>query len=161
MRAHQAASSASSAREKWMRPLVVGPSPVMTPSRTMVRAWAAVSRQDGSGTPFSAALVLGADIVGLLNSLVLGHLVHAGVNEWLTIRNRRFDILRWLPICRFLPLPGSAGRDAGHTRRKRGSDADRDDFSPQGRSSKEGARTLRGRRRISSLTSRCSPKHLI
>jgi hypothetical protein len=37
----------------------------------------------------------------------------------------------------------------------------RDDFSPQGRSSKEGARTLRGRRRISSLTSRRSFKHLI
>jgi hypothetical protein len=35
-----------------------------------------------------------------------------------------------------------------------------DDFSPQGRSSKEGARTLRGRRRISSLTSRCSLRHL-
>ena len=46
MRAHQAASSASSAREKWTRPLVVGPSPVITPSRTMVRAWAAVLRQE-------------------------------------------------------------------------------------------------------------------
>src|SRR3954447_19419627 len=132
MRAAQAASSASSAREKWMRPLVVGPSPVMTPSRTMVRAWAAVSRQDGSGTPFSAALVLGADIVRLLNSLVLGHLVHAGVSEWLTIRNRRFDILRWLPICRFCHDRVRAGRDAGHTRRKRGSGVDQRRFFAAG-----------------------------
>ena len=46
MRAHQAASSASSAREKWIRPFVVGPSPVITPSRTIVSAWAAVWRQE-------------------------------------------------------------------------------------------------------------------
>jgi hypothetical protein len=32
----------------------------------------------------------------------------AGVNEWLTIRNRGFDILKWLPICR---LPASRGSD--------------------------------------------------
>src|SRR3978361_198676 len=68
MRAHQAASSASSVREKWMRPLVVGPSPVITPSRTMVRAWAAVLRQDGwsaldVSADVAANLALGADIV--------------------------------------------------------------------------------------------------
>src|SRR6476620_6371227 len=101
MRAHQAASSASSAREKWMRPLVVGPSPVITPSRTIVKAWAAVLRQDGSGTPFAAVLVLGADIYCTSQFLVLSQLFHAGVNEWLTIRNRGLDIFRWLPICRF------------------------------------------------------------
>src|ERR1700740_617074 len=67
MRAHQSASSASSEREKCTRPLVVGPSPVITPSRTMVRAWAAVSRQDGSrdddSTDFSTDLGSAADIV--------------------------------------------------------------------------------------------------
>src|ERR1700760_1858843 len=56
MRAHQAASSASSAREKCARPLVVGPSPVSTPSRTMVSARAAVLRQVGSGTPIASTL---------------------------------------------------------------------------------------------------------
>ena len=33
--------------------------------------------------------------------LVLDQQFHAGVNEWLTIRNRHSDIFRWLPICRF------------------------------------------------------------
>src|SRR4029079_3484891 len=116
MRAHQAASSASSAREKWMRPLVVGPSPVMTPSRTMVRAWAAVVRQVGDSAPGnSAGLVRGADIIPLLSfcflvclsGSFLGQHFHAGVNEWLTIRNRGFDIFRWLPICRFSAVGGS------------------------------------------------------
>src|SRR3954447_5672593 len=71
MRAHQAASSASIAREKCTRPFVVGPSPVITPSRTMVSACAAVSRQDGSrdgdstdfSTDFSTDLDAAADIV--------------------------------------------------------------------------------------------------
>src|SRR5882757_3836410 len=69
MRAHQAASAASSSREKCTRPLVVGPSPVMTPSRTMVSAWAADSRQDGSRAPIdSTPLVVEAVIVPLLGS---------------------------------------------------------------------------------------------
>src|SRR5436190_943007 len=106
MRAHQAASSPSSAREKWTRPFVVGPSPVMTPSRTMVRAWAALVRQDGESAPDSSAgLVLEADIIPLLSFWFfvgfLGQHFHAGVNEWLTIRNRGFDIFKWLPVCRF------------------------------------------------------------
>jgi hypothetical protein len=52
------------------RPLVVGPSPVMTPSRTTVRAWAAVFRQEileGSSAEIgSAKLASGADIEGTL-----------------------------------------------------------------------------------------------
>src|ERR1700737_2692098 len=92
MRAHQAASSASSSREKCTRPLVVGPSPVITPSRTTPRARAAVSRQeivDGSSAPVgSSDLSVGADIGTFLFSiLVLGQHVGAGVNEWLMIRN--------------------------------------------------------------------------
>jgi hypothetical protein len=39
--------------------------------------------------------------------LVLSQHFTAGVNDWLTIRNRRFDIFKWLPICRFPPLRGS------------------------------------------------------
>src|SRR4029077_10719180 len=118
-RAHQAASSASSAREKWMRPLVVGPSPVLTPSRTMVRAWAAVLRQDGWRTPASAALVLRADIgVHFSISLLIQHF-HAGLNEWLMIRNSQSLIFRWLPIGR---------RDVSH-----GSSQSRSMTSPSGR----------------------------
>jgi hypothetical protein len=51
---------------------VVGPSPVITPSRTIVSAWAAVLRQDGCGTSdvsadASAVLAVEAGIVALLN----------------------------------------------------------------------------------------------
>src|ERR1700686_2235707 len=63
MRAHQAASKASRAREKCTRPLVVGPSPVITPSRETARACAAVSRQeilDGSSAA-SGSAILGAE----------------------------------------------------------------------------------------------------
>src|ERR1700738_1949432 len=91
MGAHQVASSASSAREKWIRPLVVGPSPVITPSRTTASASAAVSRQeifDGSGAPpGSANLGKGADIGISSQFLVPDQHFHAGVNERLTIRN--------------------------------------------------------------------------
>src|SRR5712672_668486 len=159
MRAHHAASSASSAREKWMRPLVVGPSPVMTPSRTMVSACAAVLRQDGWSAPGnSAALALGADIITLLGFLFwAGQHFHAGVNEWLTIRNSGFDSFRWLPICRlpFIPVRGAAtgpgvmaaikgdiGAEAGFSTVVV--------FSPQAHGSKEDARSSRSRRRISS-----------
>src|SRR4029077_7469809 len=84
MRAHQAASSASSAREKWMRPLVGGPSPVMTPSRTMVRAWAAVLRQEGwSRLNASPTLELGADIACTSQFLFWSSISMRGVNEWL------------------------------------------------------------------------------
>src|SRR5258708_4264794 len=104
MRAHQAASTASSSREKWMRPLVVGPSPVMTPSRTMVRAWAAVLRQEifeGSRAPTaSAALGVEADIGYTSHFLVLVQQSTPGVNEWLTIRNFGRENFKWLPIRR-------------------------------------------------------------
>src|SRR5882757_6213825 len=96
MRTHHAASSASSDREKWMRPLVVGPSPVITPSRTMVSAWAAVLRQDGCNAPLraSAVLVLGADILDF--QFLFQASFSMGVNEWLMIRNLRSEIFRWL-----------------------------------------------------------------
>src|ERR1700733_12609534 len=76
MRSHQATSCASNSREKWTRPLVVGPSPVITPSRTTVSARAAVSRQeilDGSRVAaVSANMANGADIgVTLLKSQFL------------------------------------------------------------------------------------------
>src|ERR1700690_3806550 len=131
MRAHQAASKASSAREKCTRPLVVGPSPVITPSRTTVRASAALSRQEiseGSSAPIgSAGLDRGADIAGSSSQfLVLGQHFHAGVNEWLTSGNSGRDIFRWLLICRGDISRGSAEwlpgtrRVAGHKRRYRG-----------------------------------------
>src|SRR5215217_3159527 len=106
MRAHQAASSASSAREKWIRPLVVGPSPVITPSRTMVSAWAAVLRQDGWGTSSdvsvdaSVVLAVGAGIVALLDFFFRSSISIRGMNERLTIRNSHSQIFRWLPIGR-------------------------------------------------------------
>src|SRR2546429_2563376 len=87
MRAHQAASSASSAREKWIRPFVVGPSPVITPSRTIVSAWAAVRRQDGCGTSdvsvdvsvvLSVVLGVGAGIVALLDFFFQVQHFHTG-----------------------------------------------------------------------------------
>src|SRR3954463_7462252 len=56
-----------------MRPLAVGPSPVITPSRTTARARAAVLRQEiceGSTTPTgSASLSAGADIGTVLFSV--------------------------------------------------------------------------------------------
>jgi hypothetical protein len=39
--------------------------------------------------------------------LVLGQHVHAGVNEWLTIRNVDRVFFRWLPICRYDVRQGS------------------------------------------------------
>src|SRR3954452_25572276 len=97
MRAHQAASSASSAREKWIRPLVVGPSPVITPSRTIASAWAAGLRQDGCGTSdvsvdVSAVLAVGAGIVALLNFYSRPRISTRGMNEQLEIRNCDLEI---------------------------------------------------------------------
>src|ERR1700755_2322103 len=119
MRAHQAASSASSAREKWTRPLVVGPSPVNTPSRTIVSARAEVLRQGGSGTPiastgFSTLLDL-ADIitVTLLSSVSCSG--RAPVNEWLTIRHRDLSISKWLLIGRIYSRTGSGATARGGT----------------------------------------------
>src|SRR4051812_42798706 len=116
MRAHQAASSASSAREKWIRPLVVGPSPVITPSRTMVSACAAVWRQDGCGTSdVSAVLAVGAGIVALLLDFYFRSSISIrGMNDGLTNQNSHPEIFRWLPIgrCDF-------GHGSGH-RRQRG-----------------------------------------
>src|ERR1700744_234208 len=112
MRSHQAASWLSSAREKWTRPRVVGPSPVITPSRTTASACAAVFRQeilegskatsetsDGSGRAASGADI-GSYSFQLLYRLVLGQQFHAGVNEWLMIRNSHREFFRWLPISR-------------------------------------------------------------
>src|SRR3954463_1379398 len=111
MRAHQAASSASSAREKWIRPLVVGPSPVMTPSRTMVRAGAADLRQDGWSTAdASTDLVLGADIAFTSQFLFWIQHCDAGVNEWLMIRHLHSEIFKWLPIGRGEDCHGSVER---------------------------------------------------
>src|SRR5580698_7139953 len=110
MRTHQAASSASSAREKCTRPLVVGPS--------TVRAWAAVLRQVGSRTPiastdFSTLLDLAADIitVTLLSSVSCSD--RRAVNEWLTIRNRDRSISKWLLIGRICSRTGSGAAGAG------------------------------------------------
>jgi hypothetical protein len=47
--------------------------------------------------------------------LVLGQHVHAGVNEWLTIRNLDRDFFRWLRISR-----GEDRRSAVHKRQYRG-----------------------------------------
>src|SRR3954462_12663548 len=98
MRAHQAASSESRVREKWMRPLVVGPSPVITPSRTMVSAWAAVLRQEifeGSSAPMvSANLSVEADIGYTSHFLVLAQQSMPDVNEWLMIRHLDREIFR-------------------------------------------------------------------
>src|ERR1700744_6093332 len=108
MRAHQAASSASSAREKCTRPLVVGPSPVSTPSRTMVSAWADVLRQVGSGTPVASTLLYFADIVTVTLPSSVSSSGRGPVNEWLTIRNRDLSISRWLLIGRIYSRMGSA-----------------------------------------------------
>src|SRR6478735_6408904 len=164
MRTHQPASSASSAREKCTRPLVVGPSPVMTPSRTMVSAWAAVSRQEGSRALIASAnLDFTADIVSLLSSvqfLVLGQNVDAGVNEWLMIRNLHSAFFKWLPIGRIYSRKGSrsrpGGRDESHKRRHRGNPQSlrsQEVFSSQGRRSKEGARGSLNERIIYSSSS--------
>jgi hypothetical protein len=75
-----------------MRPLVVGPSPVITPSRTIVSAWAAVWRQDGCGTSdvsadVSAVSAVGAGIGALLDFFFLASSISiSGMNERLTIR---------------------------------------------------------------------------
>src|SRR5437899_10672578 len=83
-----------------MRPLVVGPSPVITPSRTIVSACAAVLRQeifDGSRAPIGSAMgAAGADIGSFLFSFSCsrGQHVHAGVNEWLTTRKLHRVVFR-------------------------------------------------------------------
>src|SRR6266851_7369945 len=83
-----------------MRPLVVGPSPVITPSRTIVSACAAVLRQeifDGSSAPIGSAMwATGADIGRFLFSFSCSRSqhVHAGVNEWLTIRKSHRVVLK-------------------------------------------------------------------
>src|ERR1700676_3706186 len=88
-----------------MRPLGVGPFPVITPSCMWVSARAAVFRQEmseGSRTTVgSTAVAKGADIRSYsFQFLVLGQHLPAGVNEWLTIRNLVCDNFRWLRICR-------------------------------------------------------------
>src|SRR6266404_3143640 len=104
MRTHQAASAASSSREKCTRPLVVGLSPEITPSRTTVNARAAVSRQeilDGSSAAVgSASLGMGADIGTVLGFFFWVSISMPRVNEWLTIGNLGRDFLKWLPIGR-------------------------------------------------------------
>src|SRR5229473_3977758 len=116
-----------------MRPLVVGPSPVMTPSRTIVSACAAVLRQeifDGSSAPIGSAMwATGADIGRFLFSFSCSRSqhVHAGVNEWLTIRKSHRVVFKGLRICRCdvrhgsrqlqgsQPPPAAVGRASGNT----------------------------------------------
>src|ERR1700761_106610 len=121
MRSHQAASWLSSAREKWTRPLVVGPSPVITPSRTTARACAAVFRQEifegskaaSETSDGSVRAASGADIGSYsFQPFVLGQHFHAGVNEWLMIRNRYREFFRWLPISRDRVSRGSVAGPA-------------------------------------------------
>jgi hypothetical protein len=97
----------------------VGPSPVITPSRTIVSAWAAVWRQDGCGTSdvsvdvsadVSKVLAVGAGIVALLNFFFRSSISIPGMNERLTIRNWQFEIFRWLPIGRC-----DIGHGSGHS----------------------------------------------
>ena len=45
--------------------------------------------------------------------LFLAHQFHAGVNEWLTIRNSVRGFFKWLPICRYDTGNGSGGRQPG------------------------------------------------
>src|SRR5712671_5238852 len=130
MRTHQAASAASSSREKCTRPLVVGPSPVITPSRTTVNARAAVSRQeifDGSSAAVgSASLGMGADIGTVLGFFFWVSISMPRVNEWLTIGNLDREFFKGLPIGRDGARNGS-GRGGGdrrcgsHKRQNRGS----------------------------------------
>jgi hypothetical protein len=61
----------------------VGPSPVITPSRTIVSACAAVWRQDGCGTSdvsadVSVVLAVGAGIVALLDFFFQAQHFHTG-----------------------------------------------------------------------------------
>src|ERR1700744_721781 len=126
MRSHHATSSASSSREKCTRPRVVGPSPAMTPSRTIVSARAAVSRQEiseGSKAEIdSAEAAKGADI-GICSSQFLALVSPADVNDWLTIRNPIGEIFTRLAFCRGSGDDGSRWRPAGcgsHKRRYQG-----------------------------------------
>src|ERR1700680_2799946 len=72
-----------------MRPLVVGPSPVITPSRTMPRAYTATSRSplfDISTAPISSSgIPTKADIVLFSSFSSRSQHFHAGANEWLTL----------------------------------------------------------------------------
>ena len=86
-----------------------GPSPVITPSRTIVSAWAAVWRQDGCGTSdVSAVLAVGAGIVALLNFFFISSISIRGMNERLTIETGISRFLAWLPIGRCEVGHGSA-----------------------------------------------------
>jgi hypothetical protein len=80
--------------------------------------------------------------------LVLGQHVHAGVNEWLTIRNRRREIFKRLLICRggfrrgsggIAGVATSSGAGAAHKRQYQGNPvfASAVVFSPQQCRSKE------------------------
>ena len=86
--------------------MVVGPSPVITPSRTIVSAWAAVLRQEGCGTSdVSADVVSGLGSRGRHNCtsqflFFRSSISIRGMNERLTIRNSHSLIFRWLPIGR-------------------------------------------------------------
>ena len=94
-----------------------------------------------------------ADIgITLLSFLFWVQHFHAGVNEWLTIRNSDREFFRWLPICRFA-RPSSVRRtggrrDGGHKRQYRGNpDFCRPCglFAARSAGSKEDARSSRSR----------------
>src|SRR6267142_2046301 len=95
-----------------MRPLVVGPSPVITPSRTIVRASAAVLRQeisDGSRAPTRSAGIPAEAVI--VFSFVFFHSQQStpGMNEWLTIRSLARVFCKQLLIGRCDVSHGSSG----------------------------------------------------
>jgi hypothetical protein len=54
------------------------------------------------------ALAVAADIIALLNFYFQIQHFHAGVNEWLTIRNSHSEFFTWLPIGRCEVRHGSS-----------------------------------------------------
>jgi hypothetical protein len=74
----------------------------------------------------SARLASGADIGYSSRFLLLSQHFHAGVNEWLTIRNSSREFFKWLLISRYRAHSGSGGIatrpavDEGHKRQYRG-----------------------------------------
>src|SRR5436305_8205623 len=139
MRAHHAASNASAAREKCTRPSVVGPSPVITPSRTTPSAKAALSRQEILAGSRAAMLWANSGkraFIGTVSRLCVFGVTNSmpDVNEWLKIRNFRHPFFTASGLtcqeCRRFEYREAAGRDGGHKRQNRGN---RREFGANGR----------------------------
>src|SRR3977135_2398483 len=95
-----------------MRPLVVGPSPVITPSRTIVRASAAVLRQeisDGSRAPTRSAGIPAEAVIVFSFAFFRPQQSMPGMNEWLTIRSLARVFCKQLLIGRCDVSHGSSG----------------------------------------------------